>query len=113
MGVITFLLKMSDVGKYKGDLHGIEIESSEDEEGNEEMKPLKNVTNNGKVNGTSGKSTVQKPAKSGGLFSSLKGLVGAKVLTTEMIEPVMEKMQDHLICNFIIFILLLDDRYLI
>jgi hypothetical protein len=99
---------MSDVGKYKGDLHGIEIESSDGEDYEEEARPLKNVTNNssGKVNGTGGKGLVQKPAKSaGGLFSSLKGLVGAKVLTTEMIEPVMEKMQDHLIGNLKKYIL--------
>jgi signal recognition particle receptor subunit alpha len=34
-----------------------------------------------------------------GFFSSLKGLVGSKVLTKETIQPVMDKMQDHLIGN--------------
>jgi len=36
-------------------------------------------------------------APSGGLFSSFKSLVGSKTLTKEMIEPVMEKMQEHLV----------------
>ena len=40
------------------------------------------------------------PAKSGGgIFASFKSLVGNKVLIKESIEPVMEKMQEHLVCK--------------
>lgn len=35
--------------------------------------------------------------KGGGLFGMLKGLVGSKSLTREDMEPVLEKMRDHLI----------------
>lgn len=88
----------SDVGKYKGDLQSIEIESSSENE-SEEEKPLKKLGNN-KVLQTNGSSYSPKKSSnnnSGGLFSSLKSLVGAKILTEEMIAPVMEKMQEHLV----------------
>lgn len=37
----------------------------------------------------------------GGMFGMLKGLVGAKSLSMDDMEPVLEKMKDHLIgaCN--------------
>ena len=61
----------------------------------EKKNPLQNVTNS---------NTSSKNAKNlnsskgmGGLFSSLKSLVGAKILTKETIAPVMEKMQEHLV----------------
>lgn len=83
----------SDVGKYKGDLRGIEVrESSDDDEA-----PLKTITNKSPTNGHHVRSTNSKSKSSGGIFSSLKSLVGAKVLTEEMITPVMEKMQEHLV----------------
>ena len=90
----------SDVGKYRGDLQGIEIESEEEgggEEEVEEVQPLKNISNGAPANG-GGKKVVGGKV-SGGIFSSLKSLVGAKVLSEEMIAPVMEKMQDHVIGN--------------
>ena len=77
----------------------------DEEEDGEEATPLKTITNNGRLNGKSNgvNNQAKKVAnKSGGLFSSLKSLVGAKVLTQESIAPVMEKMQDHLICGLLI-----------
>jgi signal recognition particle receptor subunit alpha len=38
-------------------------------------------------------------SNSGGLFASLKNLVGAKLLTQETIQPIMEKMQEHLVAK--------------
>lgn len=74
--------------------------SSDDEDYEEEVKPLKTITNNAKTRSNPTKAQPKKAA-AGGMFSSLKGLVGAKVLTQEMIEPVMEKMQEHLIGKLI------------
>lgn len=100
----------SDVGKYKGDLQGIEIEEEDDDEEEEEQEtqPLKNISNKSKVgNGAAvaKKTSSNGKAVGGGIFSSLKSLVGAKVLTEEMIAPVMEKMQDHLIGEFNVYFL--------
>ncbi len=76
----------------------IETDGEEDFEEEEKVRsPLKNnkqnIMNNKSPNGK--KAT----ASSGGLFSSFKSLVGSKILTKEMIEPVMEKMQEHLVGN--------------
>lgn len=91
-----------DVGKMKGDLQGFLVESNDvdDDDNEDDSRPLKSITNQ-----TSQKSAktpaAKKPAAAssggGGLFSSLKGLVGSKVLTKEAIQPVMEKMQEHLV----------------
>lgn len=88
---IGFDLKKEDIGKSKGDLKPIEVNESENEDENE-------------VNNNKGKSSLAPKAASssstgGGLFSSLKSLVGGKVLTKEAIEPVMEKMQEHLVAK--------------
>lgn len=82
----------NDVGKHK-DLKVIEVYETQSVEEDEEdeiiVKPLKQngstKTNGNKANG--------------GLFSSLKSLVGAKTLTKENIEPVMEKLQEHLVAK--------------
>jgi signal recognition particle receptor subunit alpha len=58
--------------------------------------------NDDEVNNNNTKKSVNSSKKSnagGGLFSSLKGLVGGKTLTADVIEPVMEKMQDHLVAK--------------
>lgn len=39
----------------------------------------------------------KKGGSSGGMFGMLKGLVGSKSLTRDDMEPVLEKMRDHLI----------------
>lgn len=36
----------------------------------------------------------------GGVFSFFKGLAGQKTLTHEQVAPVLDKMKDHLICEF-------------
>ena len=62
-----------------------------------------NNNNNKKSSSSSKKSSSASkkptPGSSGGIFSSLRGLVGGKTLTAEVIEPVMEKMQEHLVAK--------------
>lgn len=50
------------------------------------------------------KSTAKSSSKSGfGVFSMFKNLVGSKSLTMEDIQPVVDKMKDHLICKQFFF----------
>ncbi|MEQ2158035.1 hypothetical protein GOODEAATRI_008049 [Goodea atripinnis] len=49
------------------------------------------------VKGTSEKPSPKKRGGFGGMFGMLKGLVGSKSLSQEDMEPVLEKMRDHLI----------------
>uniref|UniRef100_A0A668T0Z5 SRP54-type proteins GTP-binding domain-containing protein n=1 Tax=Oreochromis aureus TaxID=47969 RepID=A0A668T0Z5_OREAU len=72
----------------KGDLLSVEYESSDEEEMEEEDEEVV-------VRETSKPSS----KKGGGLFGMLKGLVGSKSLTREDMEPVLEKMKDHLIAK--------------
>ncbi|KAK9958386.1 hypothetical protein ABG768_010509 [Culter alburnus] len=79
------------VDSMKGDLRGVDYESSddEDEEVEEEERVVVAQTN-------------KKGAKKGGfggMFGMLKGLVGSKNLTQEDMEPVLDKMRDHLIAK--------------
>ena len=85
---------------FRGDLKPIEIEEN-DVESDEEFQS-KNLSSKKVAPTTNGKKSSVKTEKkqtqaTGGLFSSFKSLVGAKTLTKESIEPVMEKMQEHLI----------------
>ena len=36
----------------------------------------------------------------GGVFTFFKGLVGQKAITVEAMEPVLDKMREHLCCKF-------------
>lgn len=72
----------STVGSMSGELKAIEIQSTEEIE-----------------IGDSVKNSSTKASAATSLFSSLKGLVGGKTLTKEMITPVMDKMQEHLIAK--------------
>lgn len=94
-------LQKSDVGRYKGDLKSIEVKEVESEEEFQEEEEVRSPLKNNKQNIINNKSPNGKKAaaSSGGLFSSFKSLVGSKTLTKEMIEPVMEKMQEHLVGN--------------
>uniref|UniRef100_A0A7N5ZRX4 SRP54-type proteins GTP-binding domain-containing protein n=1 Tax=Anabas testudineus TaxID=64144 RepID=A0A7N5ZRX4_ANATE len=69
----------------KGDLQPVDYESSEEEEMEEEEEKV----------------VVSETSKTsfGGMFGMLKGLVGSKSLTREDMEPVLEKMRDHLIAK--------------
>uniref|UniRef100_A0A3Q0SZ06 SRP receptor subunit alpha n=1 Tax=Amphilophus citrinellus TaxID=61819 RepID=A0A3Q0SZ06_AMPCI len=70
----------------KGDLLSVEYESSDEEEMEEEDEEV--IV----------RETSKPSAKKGrGLFGMLKGLVGSKSLTRDDMEPVLEKMRDHLI----------------
>ena len=96
-----FYLKREALNTFRGDLKPIEIEQAENFEG-ESDDEIQNSKSSKKTPTTNGKKLVAKAEKkqaapSGGLFSSFKSLVGSKTLTKESIEPVMEKMQEHLI----------------
>ncbi|XP_068096416.1 signal recognition particle receptor subunit alpha [Hyperolius riggenbachi] len=72
-------------GGLKGNLPDVECESSTDEEEEEESPaPTK---------------PSDKKSAFGGMFGMLKGLVGAKSLSQEDMEPALEKMKDHLIAK--------------
>ncbi|XP_050990827.1 signal recognition particle receptor subunit alpha [Labeo rohita] len=80
---------MIQVDSMKGDLRGVDYESSDDEE--EEVQEEERVV----VANTNKKGA--KKGGFGGMFGMLKGLVGSKNLTQEDMEPVLDKMKDHLI----------------
>lgn len=74
---------MSIVGHMVGGIKDLEVESDSDESEEEDVPEI-----------------VQKkaaPAKSKGVFSLFKGLVGGSNLTREDMQPVLEKLKDHLI----------------
>ncbi|BES93791.1 Signal recognition particle receptor [Nesidiocoris tenuis] len=75
----------SMVGRMVGGIKDLEVESdsdaSEDEESEEEEERPQR----------------QQAAKSRGMFSMFKSLVGSKNLTKQDMRPVLEKLQDHLI----------------
>ncbi|XP_019950617.1 signal recognition particle receptor subunit alpha isoform X2 [Paralichthys olivaceus] len=77
------------VSSMEGDLPPVDYESSEEEEIEEEDERVV-------VNETSKKSS-KKGGSFGGMFGMLKGLVGSKSLSSDDMEPVLEKMKDHLI----------------
>lgn len=82
------------VGSMKGHIQDLEVEESEEEDYSSEEDeidnnvPVKQQKQNGKP--TSSK-------KTSSVFSLFKGLVGAKNLSREDMQPVLEKLKDHLI----------------
>lgn len=72
------------VGQMKGVIKDIEVESSSEEEEDEEIEEVEEDKKK------------SAPAK-GGMFSIFKGLVGSKNLTTNNMQPALDKMRDHLI----------------
>ncbi|XP_075046558.1 signal recognition particle receptor subunit alpha [Mixophyes fleayi] len=78
-------------GLMSGNPPDVEYESSSEEE-----EDLPSVTTKAAAAPT--KSSVKK-SSFGGMFGMLKGLVGAKSLTLGDMEPVLEKMKDHLIAK--------------
>ncbi|KAJ7995450.1 hypothetical protein DPEC_G00244690 [Dallia pectoralis] len=79
------------LSSMKGDLLTVDYESSEDDEVEEEEEERVVVADSSK------KST--KKGGFGGMFGMLKGLVGSKSLSQEDMEPVLDKMRDHLIAK--------------
>ncbi|KAL2096517.1 hypothetical protein ACEWY4_008665 [Coilia grayii] len=77
-----------------GDLRGLDYKSSKPEEEEEEEEEEKvatiEATKAGAKRGGGG---------FGGMFGMLKGLVGSKSLTRDDMEPVLDKMRDHLIAK--------------
>lgn len=69
----------------RGIIKDIEVESSDEEEETSEEEQIVE------------KKPTTKSAKSGGMFSIFKSLVGSKSLTIEDMRPALEKMKDHLI----------------
>uniref|UniRef100_A0A1A8F8M3 Signal recognition particle receptor (Docking protein) n=2 Tax=Nothobranchius korthausae TaxID=1143690 RepID=A0A1A8F8M3_9TELE len=82
------------LSSMKGDLLSVDYESSEDGEEEEEEEVEEEVV----IRGTS-KISPKKGGGFGGMFGMLKGLVGSKSLSRDDMEPVLEKMRDHLIAK--------------
>ncbi|XP_053533984.1 signal recognition particle receptor subunit alpha isoform X3 [Ictalurus punctatus] len=78
------------VGSMKGDLRDVDYESSEDVDEDEEEQKDMLVTLDVSRKGA-------RKGGIGGMFGVLKGLVGSKTLIRPDMEPVLEKMKDHLI----------------
>ncbi|XP_053090760.1 signal recognition particle receptor subunit alpha isoform X3 [Pangasianodon hypophthalmus] len=78
------------VGSMKGELRDVDYESSEDIDEEEEERKDMLVTLDVSRKGA-------RKGGIGGMFGVLKGLVGSKTLTRQDMEPVLEKMKDHLI----------------
>ncbi|CAH1797097.1 unnamed protein product [Owenia fusiformis] len=84
-GAVVEQQELSWVGQMKGGLKDMEPESSsEDEE--EEVASTSNTTKSQQSSGF-------------GMFNVFKNLVSAKTLTHDDIQPIMEKMKDHLIAK--------------
>ncbi|XP_060733718.1 signal recognition particle receptor subunit alpha isoform X2 [Tachysurus vachellii] len=80
------------VGSMKGDLRDVEYESSEDIDEEEEAQKDKLAT-------VDASRKRDRKGGIGGMFGVLKGLVGSKTLNQQDMEPVLEKMKDHLIAK--------------
>ncbi|RZC41556.1 signal recognition particle receptor subunit alpha -like protein [Asbolus verrucosus] len=74
------------VGQMKGIIKDLEVESSsEDDYEDDEVQPQQQ--------------TNQKSTSRGGMFSIFRGLVGSKNLTASDMQPALDKMKDHLIAK--------------
>ncbi|XP_063385381.1 signal recognition particle receptor subunit alpha homolog [Cydia fagiglandana] len=69
------------VGKMTGAIRDLEVDSEESSSEEEEEQ------------------SAPSPKKTGGMFSIFKGLVGSKALSAEAMQPVLDKMRDHLIAK--------------
>ncbi|KFQ16731.1 Signal recognition particle receptor subunit alpha, partial [Merops nubicus] len=78
-------LALGDRNREPGRLYDLEYESDDEVE---EEKVVQNPSK-----------TSTKKGGLGGMFGMLKGLVGSKSLTREDMDPVLEKMKDHLIAK--------------
>ncbi|CAO1441202.1 unnamed protein product [Diamesa serratosioi] len=82
------------VGQLIGNIKDIEVESEDDYEtsSDEEEEEVGNNTGFRLTDITN-----KAPKKSSGIFSMFKGLVGAKNLTNQDMQPALEKLKEHLI----------------
>ncbi|MGH0144048.1 UNVERIFIED_CONTAM: hypothetical protein FKN15_045307 [Acipenser sinensis] len=81
---------LKQLGQMKGDLRSVDYESSEEEEEDEEVV----------VSAAAAANPSKSSSKSfRGVFGMLKGLVGSKSLSQEDMEPVLDKLRDHLIAK--------------
>ncbi|KAM9734161.1 signal recognition particle receptor subunit alpha [Menidia menidia] len=83
------------VHSMKGDLQSVDYDSSEERDMEEEEEVEEEI----EVPSQTSKASSKKGAGFGGIFGMLKGLVGSKSLSREDMEPVLEKMRDHLIAK--------------
>ncbi|NXF12128.1 SRPRA protein, partial [Smithornis capensis] len=77
-------MALGDKNREPGRLYDLEYESDDEAEEKVVQNPSKPSTKKGGL---------------GGMFGMLKGLVGSKSLTREDMDPVLEKMKDHLIAK--------------
>ncbi|XP_056399966.1 signal recognition particle receptor subunit alpha [Hyla sarda] len=81
------------IGLMPGNPPDVEYESSSSSEEEEDVPSVQTTTAPSAAKASAKKSSF------GGMFGMLRGLVGAKSLTLEDMEPVLEKMKDHLIAK--------------
>jgi len=84
------------VGSMRGELKGIEVDYDLDDDEKEGSTPIED-----KSSPTKSKKDKEKPSAGGssfggGVFTFFKGLVGQKAITREAMEPVLDKMREHL-----------------
>lgn len=84
------------VGQLVGNIKDIEVESEEDDY---DYESSSDEDDNGNINTNFKLSDVKTPSfkKSSGIFSMFKGLVGAKNLHVDDMQPALEKLKEHLI----------------
>jgi len=85
---VTTAESRSWVGQMKGELQGLEVESGseseEEEEDEDEVITHSKSSPSGKTRGF-------------GMFNMFKTLVGSKSITREVMEPILEKLREHMI----------------
>lgn len=84
------------IGSMKGGIQDLEVES-ENEEYSSSSEDEDDATNDYNANNTNKATSATAAKKGGGVFSLFKGLVGSKNLSRDDMQPVLEKLRDHLI----------------
>ncbi|XP_053729770.1 signal recognition particle receptor subunit alpha isoform X2 [Synchiropus splendidus] len=84
------------LSSMRGDLPSVDYEESEEED--EEEEEEEQVEKEERVHPTSQASS-KKGGGFGGMLGMLRGLVGSKSLTQEDMQPILEKMREHLIAK--------------
>lgn len=89
------------IGTMKGVIQDLAVEPSDDDYSSSDDEDVRRApVKSNRTNGTTTATTTTAAAsakKGGGVFSLFKGLVGAKNLTTDDMQPALDKLRDHLI----------------
>ncbi|XP_017869951.1 PREDICTED: signal recognition particle receptor subunit alpha homolog [Drosophila arizonae] len=85
------------VGTMQGSIRDLDVESDTDGADSEASVDSELEEKQQKQRQTQQQQRNQRKAKGGGLLSYFKGIVGAKTMTLNDLQPALEKMRDHLI----------------